>query len=241
MRSPLVRGADPDARSRREAALLVEAPLLACPACGATEADDSRPASGFEFLAGGRAFRHPPYSVRQCTTCGLYFKSARISDGDLGDYYAHLQHESFETAGLMPPDRLIVRAEASLPEGSRILDFGCGAGRSLAHLVSRHACYGVEPNARAAAVARSRGITIVSDAELDAGYGGFFDMIVLSDVYEHLPRPVDTILRMRSCLKPGGKLVLVTGLGDAVRPPPLLAEFWYFLAPGHLQLVSHFP
>src|SRR5260221_215150 len=112
MRSPLVRGADPDARSRREAALLVEAPLLACPACGATEADDSRPASGFEFLAGGRAFRHPPYSVRQCTTCGLYFKSARISDWDLGDYYAHLEHESFAPAAAAGGVLVLPRAGA---------------------------------------------------------------------------------------------------------------------------------
>lgn len=199
---------------------------------------DAPAASGFEVVVGGRTMRHPPYRVRKCNVCGLHYKSDRLNDEQLGDYYSQLEYESFESDTLMPPDKLIVDAQAGLPPGSRILDFGCGVGRTLARSVAERKCFGVEPNARAAAVASQRGITVIADSELDASYAGFFDMVVLSDVYEHLPHPMDTLLRLRRCLKPGGTLLLVTGFADGVNPRELLSEHWYFRVPGHLHMAG---
>lgn len=217
----------------------MEANAQSCPVCGAPNPPAAGSgATGFSTTVGSKEFLHPPYAVQRCGTCGVYFKTRRLADEDLGEYYATLAYESFESDELLPPDRLLVQAALRLPLGSRILDYGCGVGRSLAPSASRHSCYGVEPNARAASVARERGITILEDAELGPAYSGFFDLIVMSDVYEHLPRPVETVRRLVSCLRPGGRLLVVTGLADAVEPLELLAEFWYFRVPGHLHMAS---
>jgi SAM-dependent methyltransferase len=216
----------------------VAATASACPACGRTESTQTPPATGFDTVVGQRRFTHPPYSVRHCRGCGLFYKSHRLDDGELRDYYAALPFESFESGHLMPPDRLLVEAQRLLPEGSRILDYGCGVGRSLRHSVARHACYGVEPNERAAAVAASSGITMVAEDSLDER-PGTFDMIVMSDVYEHLAQPVRAIRRLHRLLVPGGRLVIITGLADGARPPELIAEHWYFRVAGHMHMASH--
>jgi len=218
--------------------LNVDAVEAACPACSGTDSSASAVASEFKVTVAGKTFRQPEYEVRGCTACGLHFKSRRLSDADLADYYAQLPFESFESERLMPTDRLIMAAQNRLPAGSRILDFGCGVGRSLSHSVPRHECFGVEPNARAAEIARARGITILRDEDLDTRHHEFFDMIVLSDVYEHLTKPAQVLERMRGCLKLGGTLVLVTGLVDNVQPRQLLSEHWYFRVLGHLYMVS---
>lgn len=197
-----------------------------------------RAARGFRTSAGGREFVHPPYHVCQCVACGVYRKTARVGDAELERYYELLDFETFENAALMPPDRLVVAAARTLPAGSRILDYGCGVGRSLAPSTDRHQCFGVEPNGRAAALAASRGITLVDAAALEGAFAGSFDLVVASDVYEHLPRPAATVRRLAACLKPGGSLILVTGFADGVRPRELLAEFWYFRIVGHLHMVS---
>lgn len=210
-----------------------------CPACGAPGGDPvGRPANGFTVQAGEKTFRHPPYAIARCTECDCHFKTARLSDAELGHYYACLEYESFESDELMPPDRLIVEEADSLAPGSALLDFGCGVGRSTSRSARRLRCFGVEPNGRAAAVAAQHGITILPDEALNQGYAGSFDMIVLSDVYEHLAHPLEAVRRLARCLAPGGRLVAVTGAVDLVQPKDLLAEFWYFRAPGHLHMAS---
>ena len=210
-----------------------------CEACGAAgQPVTGRQATAFTAFAGAEAFHHPPYHVCGCAQCGAWQKTARLGEAELDRYYARLEHESFESARLMPPDRLIVAAADALPAGSRILDYGCGIGRTLALCAARHACLGVEPNARSAAVAAGRGITLVDEAELETRLAGSIDMVVLADVYEHLLRPLEVVRALAACLKPGGMLWLLTGYADRVSPPELLAEFWYFRVAGHLRMVS---
>jgi Methyltransferase domain len=67
---------------------------------------------------------------------------------------------------------------------------------------------------------------------------GSFGGIVLSDVFEHLVKPSEVLRRLATCLAPGGRLYMVTGLADAVYPRSLIAEHWYFRIAGHLQMLS---
>ena len=210
-----------------------------CEACGeARQLATGREATGFDTAAGGHVFHHPPYRVCRCERCGAWQKTARLADGELDRYYALLDPDSFETVGLMPPDRVVVEAATALPAGSRILDYGCGVARTLSRSVGRHECFGVEPSARAAKVAGQRGVKLVDDADLERVLAGSVRLAVLADVYEHLVRPLPAVRRLAACLEPGGALMLLTGCADGVEPAELLPECWYFRVAGHLRMVS---
>ena len=91
----------------------------------------------------------------------------------------------------------------------RTLDVGCGIGRCLAHLDGRGV--GVDHNAEAVRVARSRGLEAVLPGELDEPPGSF-DTMLVAHVLEHLDADEGTAL-LRSHLgwvRPGGRVVLIT-------------------------------
>ena len=68
---------------------------------------------------------------------------------------------------------------------------------------------GVEPDPQRAAIARARGVEVISDAfdkdlleRLEP-----FDVIVFADVLEHLPDPAEVLGLASSALKPGGVIL----------------------------------
>jgi SAM-dependent methyltransferase len=79
---------------------------------------------------------------------------------------------------------------------ARVVDVGCGAGataRSLAHKHPRLALFGVEPNARAAELAREAGVNVfhgMLDQWIASKPEGAFDAVLLADVLEHTVDPV---------------------------------------------------
>lgn len=213
--------------------------VSACPACGASNgAHVGEPSAAVEAAVGGRTFRQPAFAIACCPACGLYFKSQTLSADELDDYYRRLDAGIFDVEGNYPTDLALRRALEPLPEGSRILDFGCSTGRLLGDLSKRHACFGVEVNEQAAAIARARGIRIVAEEQLRPGGEGDFDAIILTDVYEHLPRPLELLVTLVNALKHNGMLAIVTGNADAISSRDRMAEFWYFQLPGHLHMMS---
>ena len=210
-----------------------------CPACGGTENPQiGRKAPAFDSVASGEKYRQSAYTVFCCTGCGLYFKSHTMSADSLDDYYGRLECETFEHDGNFPTDRLLRQTLDRLAIGSSVLDFGCSTRPSLKGLAGRLRCVGVEINQAAANIASQRGIRIVPEHELRARTHGDFDAILLTDVYEHLSRPVELVEMLAGLLKPGGWLAIVTGNADTIRTRERIGEFWYFRIPGHLQMLS---
>ena len=208
------------------------------------------PACGSEIFAtvGGEAstFRcddistleHPKYAIRECQACGLYYKSHVLRSESLRAYYDMLDFTPFDGDYGFPTDTALLAHLRRLPPGCRVLDFGCSTGRLLAALGPGYDCSGVEISEPAAEQARRRGIAIVAERDLDDGQARAFEGIILSDVFEHLVEPTATLRSLAGRLAPGGRLFIVTGLADAVRPRMLMAEHWYFRIAGHLQMLS---
>jgi SAM-dependent methyltransferase len=109
--------------------------------------------------------------------------------------------------------RQIIHAELdrlALPDPARVLDAGCGSGRTLQELVRYGAVEGVELNEDAAQMAAERGDGEVKVGRLeDLPWGqDTFDLIVCLDVIEHTPDDGLTLRELRRVCKPGGWLLV---------------------------------
>lgn len=109
--------------------------------------------------------------------------------------------------------RLIVRSELdrlSLPSNARILDAGCGSGRTLEDLVAYGSVSGIELDPDAAQVAGSRGCGEVRVGRLEElpWEDGTFDLITCLDVLEHTPDDRQALAELRRVCKVGGWMVM---------------------------------
>ena len=109
----------------------------------------------------------------------------------------------------------VERALRAAPAGGCLLDLGCDDGaRTVACAAAARAeeAHGVEVSARAAELARRRGV-LVTEADLESSLpfeDGSFDVVVSNQVLEHL---VDTdcfVSEIRRLLRPGGLAVIST-------------------------------
>lgn len=97
-------------------------------------------------------------------------------------------------------DQATMHALARLvPEGSRVLDLGCGDGAMLAHLQSTRGCsgYGVEISDANVLACAKRGVNVIQ-LNLDEGLTMFgdqsFDVVLQIDTLQHL-RNAETVLK----------------------------------------------
>ena len=97
-------------------------------------------------------------------------------------------------------DEQIQHAIAALvPEGSRVLDLGCGDGAMLAHLQATRACsgYGVEIDDANVLACVKRGVNVIQ-LNLEQGLALFddasFDVVLQIDTLQHL-RNAEVMLR----------------------------------------------
>jgi methionine biosynthesis protein MetW len=98
-----------------------------------------------------------------------------------------------------------------VPMGSRVLDVGCGTG-SVSRIIAdiRNAkIIGIEPNACRAAAARARGLEVHDEPFTPAILQLLepFDVVVFSDVLEHVADPGSFLQFSRRALLPGGRVV----------------------------------
>jgi methionine biosynthesis protein MetW len=108
-----------------------------------------------------------------------------------------------EHYGLSASHRLVLDL---VPARSRVLDVGCAEGYLATELMARGCdVVGVEPDARAAAIARERGLDVlevdIEQVTLDAAG---FDVVIFADVLEHLRDPEEVLRRML----PAGRAVV---------------------------------
>ena len=109
--------------------------------------------------------------------------------------------------------RRIIRAELdrlALAPGARILDAGCGSGRTLEELVAYGEVQGIELDPGAAGLAISRGVGEVQIGRLEElpWEDGQFDLITCLDVIEHTPDDRVTLSELRRVSKPGAFLLV---------------------------------
>lgn len=108
-----------------------------------------------------------------------------------------------------PLDRLLGQRVSKLDEGSRILEIGCGDGRTARRLVERFEVVGVDLSEKqlqlACAAAPGATFLLADIMELDFPVASY-DAVTAFYSFMHIPRDrhPDLLARIRRWLKPGG-------------------------------------
>jgi len=97
-----------------------------------------------------------------------------------------------------------------LGDSPRILDAGCGTGRNLQRYAQLGPAQGIEPSADAVQFCRERGLDNVQQATLEQlPFGeGSFDLMVATDVLEHVDDDALALRELHRVAAPGGRLVM---------------------------------
>ena len=178
-------------------------------------------------LCGGPARPHltlPHTQVFRCAggQCDLQFASPQLNDHDLAQAYAQLYYRPDGSQPVLEntpePDirHLLDRLSRKFGSlsGKCILDYGCGNGLLLkiANELGARAT-GVEQSSTAReGIAREGFATVYADlaALHQAEPAAQFDLIILSEVIEHLRRPWDDLEQLSPLLTRSGSVVLLT-------------------------------
>ena len=190
----------------------------ACPLCGARGAAPC-------LRAERRTPAGEPYQVLACPGCGVRYTHPLPPAAELAALYTEefyggcpggrLSWESLRRA----LHRVVLRHRRRALLGrrpGRVLDVGCGDGDFLAYLQGfGWAGYGTEFSEAACALARSRGVVVQEGSLRGAGFPeGFFDVVTMWHVLEHLPDPAAELAEARRVLRADGLLILeVPNLG----------------------------
>ncbi|MBK5276323.1 MAG: class I SAM-dependent methyltransferase [Desulfuromonadales bacterium] len=116
---------------------------------------------------------------------------------------------------------LLVKRHLSL-SGAHCLDIGAGAGL-FAHLLAEAGAvvHGIEPQSIFRQFAQRKFGIALKRETIDArywqqGFSGFFDVVTLWDVFEHVNFPAETLQNAYDVIKPGGWLFLDTPRRNAL-------------------------
>jgi SAM-dependent methyltransferase len=99
---------------------------------------------------------------------------------------------------------------AGLPDSPRILDAGCGTGRNLAEFGRLGSAHGVDPSPQAIAFCRSRGLADVAEGSIESlpFPDASFDLLLATDVLEHVPHDDAALAELRRVAAPGARLLV---------------------------------
>lgn len=165
-----------------------------------------------------------------CRTCADAYRGGPIPLDVRRRFYEELDREYPDwsnTYGQYNPPRALLDVLDSMPRTSRVLEIGAGGGFTLEALRRDgfHNLAGTDLTATTLAAMRGRlpGIPLVgADAEALPLAARSFDVVLSSDVVEHLPHLDRHLAEVARVLRPGGRYLLKT-------PNRPLAELYYRL------------
>ncbi|CAN5804943.1 hypothetical protein BH11PLA1_BH11PLA1_17620 [soil metagenome] len=202
----------------------------------------------------GPGFVSGSYRMYACSTCRSAFVAPTPSDATLAEFYSNY-HLSDDSGGMY--DVLEARMQADFPhkvamvknllpaprngKPGTILDVGCGKGYFVKACVDAgldaQGCDLSDTGVRFARERLSIRATqgLISDLKETLGQ---FDVVTFWATIEHLPDPVGTLLDIASVIKPGGRLLMDTGIGADWLDRLLPGRNQWYDPPQHLFVFS---
>ena len=197
-----------------------------CPAC-----DDGITIDVVELIdSEGICDPTGPSRLFHCKRCRLYFRYPPKDPLALLRLYQEQPGDRWAYAASRPDFALAMRLLDRLSAGQKVLDVGCFRGDLLVALPDTLQKFGIEPSVAARAIAAQRHITVLGSDVDNSALGPLqFDAILLLDVLEHLPRPMDALRHLRAHLANSGIMILSTGNTDALPWRLMRRRYWYYV------------
>jgi SAM-dependent methyltransferase len=209
-----------------------------CPACQST---NIATVNNFRMPQKGTGVLPADFCVFECNNCGLWFKDKFPSSRALTEYYQALalSNDQWNYEDRLPHEEKLDKILKSLPKGANVLDVGCWTGRLLSTHKHVHR-FGIEPNVESAEIAKKNGIHILGTTASNQSLETYkFDLITMIDVFEHLNNPFEILTILTNHLKPGGRLIVVTGRTDSFPINLVGSTYWYFsIIPDHIVFLN---
>lgn len=198
-----------------------------CPACGSTGASQRGQKNDFELLV--------------CQSCATVYTAHFPVSNPSQDYDNYYSSDNLTVAAFIQKHLdEIVTTFAPYRKLNRLLDVGCGAGTFLeAAARAGWDAVGVEVSQTATAHLRERGFEVFCGELERANYpNNHFDVVIASEVVEHVRDPQAMLREIARILRPGGLLWATTPHARGISAR-LLGNKWSIVCPPeHLQLFS---
>jgi len=184
----------------------------------------SYPSSGAEHY-GNIVYSKYGYDVIECEVCGFKHVIPIPTENFLNEYYKKrfVQNRPTGFFEKMEEDaswwKIVYDEKFDLferyidTENRKILDIGSGLGYFLKLGIDRGwSTLGIEPSVDSFKYAQELGLDVINECFGENTYKklGFFDVIHMHEVLEHLPNPQNIIKLTKKMLNPGGLICIVS-------------------------------
>ncbi|HEY4512259.1 MAG TPA: class I SAM-dependent methyltransferase [Candidatus Paceibacterota bacterium] len=223
--------------------------------------------SNSKFLFYGRDRLHKVdnklFGLEKCSDCGLVYLFPQPDADELVKYYpadygpyhegsqvlkygpvSRILKKAFHKIGTLKSKLFSRKAVEGKPDTSvkRLLDFGCGNGAYLERMRKLHPSwklFGFDNSEFALKETKAKGFEVWSGDLITTEIpDGYFDIVYLSHVIEHLNDPKAALKKIFNILKPGGKIIIITPNFDSIAEK-VFGTYWFGLdTPRHLFLFT---
>lgn len=167
------------------------------------------------------------YVLAECSVCGLIYQKEILNDLLMEELYEKwidpktVFEEEEKTFGLDYYARYsqeiatLIAYFKTIPTQLKFLDFGMGWGKWL-KLVSGFGvqAFGTELSESRIDYAKKFGINVITWQELGDHK---FDLINTEQVFEHIPQPLETLMHLKTLLKPRGLIKISVPNGSGIK------------------------
>ena len=197
--------------------------VILCPVCG-DEKFQSIPKLKSHYIV-------------KCTSCGFVFSNRIPQESELDDVYNNYNYEAMtETVATLYKRKDIAKKVISLKPTEKVLDIGCGNGVWLDSFKEFHCqTYGTEYNEYQMKIAKSKGHIILEGGLSPKTPGNDkMDVIIFTEVIEHILNPVCVLNHLNSLLVDGGLIFITTPNFNSIERVTLGEKWGMICYPEHL-------
>jgi 2-polyprenyl-3-methyl-5-hydroxy-6-metoxy-1,4-benzoquinol methylase len=197
-----------------------------CPICGFAMLKDKFTVKGF--------------SLARCRQCSVVFVKEIVSVEHLKAFYQDqegycLYDDENKDCINYYNKKIKGEIESLVPGKGKILDLGCSSGMFL-ELMDGWERHGVEISEKYGSIARKKigsGI-FVGPFESYPAQNGYFDVITMFDMFDHLIDPLQSLAKCYAMLKPGGLIVIKVHNMSCLYAKVTGPAFYAIQPPAHL-------